>query len=414
MTSSATPDEIAITGFGVVLPGCDAVETLWDHLRRGESQLRFEPDPADETRRIAMGRITDFVPERHLQRVPRRYYDQYDREVHIYLASVLAAVEHAGLDLPRFAPSRIGIFDGCSRPMFGAWHEKRKHEFQTSPGKTYSRADLLLTPGLAAGIAASVLKASGSLYTFNSTCCSGSVAIGHAFRELQQGLVDVAFATGHEAALFAPIFAMYREAQLLSLEDRDPRRAIQPYGASSGNAFGEGAVTLVLERRAHAEERGARCYAALKSYRYGNNGSHPTTPDLRGERAARLIHEALQDAGLSAGEIGFVVGHGNGVRLSDECETQVMQRAFGELRDAVPLISNKPIYGHTMGASSALNVAAAALMLHHQYVVPTLNAEGSRGHHMAGPGESRACTAGIAMSFGLGGNNTVLLVQRVA
>jgi 3-oxoacyl-[acyl-carrier-protein] synthase II len=414
MTRTAMSDEIAITGIGVVLPRCDAVDTLWNHLRHGESQLRFEPDPADERHTIAMGRITDFAPERHLGRVPRRYYDRYDREVQIYLASVLAAVGHAALDLRRVAPSRIGIFDGCSRPMFGAWHDKRRHEFLTSPGATYSRADLLLTPGLAAGVAASVLRASGSLYTFNNTCCSGSVAIGHAFRELQHGVVDVALATGHEAALFAPIFAMYREAELLSLEDDDPRRAIQPYGASRGNAFGEGAVTLVLERRAHAESRGAFCYAVLKSYRYGNNGSHPTTPDLRGERAARLIHEALEEAQLSPEDIGFVVGHGNGVRLSDDAEAQVMHRAFGELRQAVPLISNKPIYGHTMGASSALNAAAAVLMLHHQYIVPTLNAEGSRGHHIMARGESRACKAGIAMSSGLGGNNTVLLVQRVA
>ncbi len=408
-------DEVVITGVGVTLPGCDTSERLWELLRRGESQLQLEPDPSDASARIALGRIRDFSPARALAQVPERFYARYDREVQIYLASVFAALTEAQVELPGRSPSRVGIFDGCSRPMFSAWSEKKKQERESSPREAYSRADLLLTPGLGAGIAASLLKTSGSVYTFNSTCCSGSVAVGHAFRELRSGLLDVAVASGHEASLLAPIFAMYREAGLLSLEQEDPRRAIRPFGASTGNSFGEGAVSLILERRAHAEARGARAYAEIKSYRYGNNGSHPTTPDVRGERAARLIHEALEDARLSTLDLGFVVGHGNGVRLSDESEKNVIERAFGVPRrdHRIPLLSNKPIFGHTMAASSALNVAAAALMLHHQYVVPTINAEGSDGYHTTQTGENRAFKAGIALSSGLGGNNTVLLLQRV-
>jgi 3-oxoacyl-[acyl-carrier-protein] synthase II len=404
-------DEIVITGFGVILPGCDTVETLWDHLRRGESQLRFEPDPADASRKLAMGRVRNFLPERYLKQVPQRYYERYEREIQLYLSSIFSAVEHAHLDLPGRAPHRVGLFDGCSRPLFGAWNEKTKRELQTSAEAAYSRADLLLTPGLGVSIAASLLKITGSVYTFTSTCCSGSVAIGQAFHELKNGLIDLALATGHESSLSAPIFAMYREAGLLSLEAEDPGRAIRPYGDSIGNAFGEGAVTLVLERRAHAEARGAAAYATLKSYRYGNNGSHPTTPDARGERAARLIHDALECSRLSPDEVGFVVGHGNGVALSDDSEKNVMQRAFGKSVRDVLLISNKPIFGHTMGASSALNAATAALMLHHQYVVPSIN---SRGDQTSEKGEARACNAGIALSSGLGGNNTVLLFQRTA
>jgi len=409
-------DDVVITGLGVTLPGCDTSERLWDLLRRGESQLELEPDPSDASACIALGRIRNFSPARSLSRVPERFYARYDREVQIYLASVFAAVAEAELELPGHSPGRVGIFDGCSRPMFSAWSEKKRQEHAGSAREAYSRADLLLTPGLGAGIAASLLKTCGSVYTFNSTCCSGSVAIGQAFRELRSGLLDVAVASGHEASLLAPIFAMYREAGLLSLERDDPRRAVRPFGDSTGNSFGEGAVTLILERRTHAEARGARAYAEIKSYRYGNNGSHPTTPDVRGERAALLIRESLADAQLSTRDVGFVVGHGNGVRLSDESEKHVIERAFGPSdRDhRIPLLSNKPIFGHTMGASSALNVAAAALMLRHQYVVPTINSEGSDGYHLTFAGETRACTAGIAMSSGLGGNNTVLLLQRVA
>src|SRR5262249_22483583 len=134
-------NEIAITGLGVVLPGCHTIPTLWDQLRHGESQLRFEPDSEDASHTITTGRILDFLPEHHLECVPRRYYDLYDREVQIYLASVFSAIEHAGLNPSRWAPRRVGIFDGSSRPMFGSWHEKRLEEFRTSAAETYSRAD---------------------------------------------------------------------------------------------------------------------------------------------------------------------------------------------------------------------------------------------------------------------------------
>jgi 3-oxoacyl-[acyl-carrier-protein] synthase II len=409
-----SPDEIVVTGLGVLLPGADNPSTFWDQLRAGDSQLRLEPDPENSARMLAVGRLRDFAPERYLAAVPERFYRRYDREVQIYLSSVFAAIEHAALDLPGTTPGRVGVFDGCSRPMFGAWNAKKKHEIETSAERAYSRADLLLTPGLAAGIAASLLKISGSVYTFNSTCCSGSVAIGQAFRELKSGIIDVALATGHESSLLKPIFEMYREAGLLSLESGDPRRAIRPYGDSTGNAFGEGAVSLVLERRTHAEARGARCYAELSGYRYGNNGSHPTTPDARGERAARLIHEVLEDAAFPAADVEFVVGHGNGVRLSDDSEKSAVQRAFEGSKRAVPLISNKPIFGHTMGASSALNAAAVTLMLHHQFVVPNLDSAGQLDHHGLERTPARVAKAGIAMSSGLGGNNTVLLFRRAS
>src|SRR5438067_1304426 len=125
-------EEIAITGIGVVLPGCFAANTMWDQLRLGETQLKLEVDPENASRRIAMGRVSDFRPEEHLSRVPRHFYDKYDREVQIYLASVFSALEHAQLEIGTYPPGRVGVFDGCSRPMFGAWYERMRHELQTS------------------------------------------------------------------------------------------------------------------------------------------------------------------------------------------------------------------------------------------------------------------------------------------
>jgi 3-oxoacyl-[acyl-carrier-protein] synthase II len=91
-----------------------------------------------------------------------------------------------------------------------------------------------------------------------------------------------------------------------------------------------------------------------------------------------------------------------------------MHRVFAERAGEVPLLSVKPVYGHLFGGSSALNVAAAALMLHHGWLVPTLNVDPVRAHgsidHLAGGGRRSDAHAALAVAYGIGGHNAVTLV----
>jgi 3-oxoacyl-[acyl-carrier-protein] synthase II len=209
---------------------------------------------------------------------------------------------------------------------------------------------------------------------------------------------------------------MYRDANLISLEREDARRAIRPYVGYSTNAFGEGAVTLVLESATHAAARGARVIATLDGYKYGNNGYHPTAVDAAGVRPAEVLGALLRSADVKPSDVGFVVGHGNAVHISDVSEENYMRHVFGARAKEVPLVSTKPIYGHTLGASSAINVAAAAMMLESQYVVPTINVDEARQksavNHQANRGVARPLEIGLAMSYGMGGHNTALLLRR--
>jgi 3-oxoacyl-(acyl-carrier-protein) synthase len=209
---------------------------------------------------------------------------------------------------------------------------------------------------------------------------------------------------------------MYRDADLLSDEQVDARRAVKPYVGHSRNAFGEGAVTLVLEERTRAEARGANIIAAITGYGYANNAEHPTAVDPTGGVSADLVSDLLARARTDRERVSFVVGHGNGVPMSDLAEIAMMRRLFGDRTAAVPLLSTKPVYGHLLGGASALNVAAAALMLSEGQVVPTLNIDESRivdgMNHQANRAGARVCDVGVALSFGLGGQNAALLLTR--
>lgn len=409
--------EVVVTGIGVILPGCDNRAQLWRQLSLGHSQLCIEPDPADQVA-CAVGRVRDFDCSRYLTELPERLYVSYHREQQFYLASVVEACRDAGMRLADLASERVGLFDGTSRGSFAFWYDLIRANLQ-DPAARFTPRDLNRgMPGQAVGITAALLGVKGPTESVSGTCASGAIAIGNAFREVEMGRVDIAFGTGHDTALVGPIFQMYRDAKLLSPETQDPARAVQPYTGNSANAFGEGAVTLVLEARSHAEARGAPMLAEVVGYRHGNGGDHPTDVDFVGERPARLIAQALDEGNLTPGEVDFVLGHGNAVLASDISELNYMKRVFGRRTREVPLISTKPIYGHTLGASSALNAAAAALMLENDFVIPTINIDESRVvhgfTHQANHGAARPLRSGVVVTYGMGGQNATLVLRKVS
>lgn len=407
--------EVVVTGIGVILPNCDARDTLWAHLAGGASQLRLDPETGGNVPARMVGRITDFEAERYLAELNPRYLSNCHREQRIYLASVAQAARDAGFSLSELRGRRFGLFDGTSRGCFAHWHDLFTRH--ATSGAPLSLRDLSPgMPGQTVGFAAALLGLTGPSLSVNATCASGAVAIGSAFQQLQTGKVELVFATGHDAALVEPLFEMYRDARLLSREVSDPSRAISPYTGHHGNVFGEGAITLVLETRDHAEDRGATPLAEITGFRHDNGGAHPTDVDFTAERPAEAIRMALADARIGAEEIDFVVGHGNGVRASDISELNYMKHVFGNRARQVPLLSTKPIYGHTLGASSALNVAAAALMLKYDFVMPTLGVDEERVvhgfNHQANSGAPKAMRAGVVVSYGIGGQNAVLTLGK--
>lgn len=195
----------------------------------------------------------------------------------------------------------------------------------------------------------------------------------------------------------------------------DPKHAYRVFLESSGAIFAEGAVTVVLERRSRARQRGARVLGSIRGYGYGNHGLHPTNVDTSGERPARLIRGLLRDANASPTDVGFVIGHGNGVPESDRSELAYMRAVFGSECSEVPLISVKPIYGHSLGASSATSFAASILAANADRVPPTANLHqpsSSEFHFGGGAIPRRNWRYALSMSLGIGGHHTALLIER--
>jgi 3-oxoacyl-[acyl-carrier-protein] synthase II len=191
---------------------------------------------------------------------------------------------------------------------------------------------------------------------------------------LLTGQADVVLAGGAEAPLHASVLSQLDAAGVLAASHSDAARACRPFDAGrSGTVLGEGAGFLVLETLASARGRGAVIHARLAGW--GICTEPGERAGISGGNTGLLsaMRNALDAAGLAAEQVGHVQAHGTGTVLNDQREAAAIHALFG---DTQPLVSGtKPVTGHCMGATAALESILALQSLTHGMIPPTANCD---------------------------------------
>jgi 3-oxoacyl-[acyl-carrier-protein] synthase II len=198
-------------------------------------------------------------------------------------------------------------------------------------------------------------------------CAAGTVALGHAFRALRCGEVDMALAGGVEylADSFGGIFRGFDIAKTLARGSLEPDTLNRPFDTQrSGFLFSEGgAAVLVLETLDAARARGARPIAEIRGYAETFDGHNIMMLDPEAVDIERAVRQALEDAAVGPEDIDYVNAHGTGTVLNDQVEAELIARVFG----TGPLVgTTKSLVGHTIGAAGALEAAVTALSIRDQ------------------------------------------------
>ena len=81
--------------------------------------------------------------------------------------------------------------------------------------------------------------------------------------------------------------------------------------------------------------------------------------------------EAIEDAGVSHLDIDLVNAHAASTKVGDKVEYDALKAIFGP--DMPPVTANKSLFGHAMGASSALEAVFAMQGMVEGQVPPTIN-----------------------------------------
>ncbi len=208
----------------------------------------------------------------------------------------------------------------------------------------------------------------GRVITTSSACTSGSQGIGYAYESIREGHADVMLAGGAEqlcptmAIVFDTLFAT-------STRNDNPATASRPFDRSrDGLVIGEGAAMLILEELEHARARGATAVAEIVGFATNSDGVHVTQP--KPETQAIVMQAALESAGVSRDDIGFISGHGTATDSGDVAESQATWQVYGE---RTPIHSLKGHFGHTLGACGATEAWLTICMMRDGWFPATAN-----------------------------------------
>jgi 3-oxoacyl-[acyl-carrier-protein] synthase II len=332
------------------------------------------------------------------------------------VAAQMAAAD-AELDVAREDRDRIGTMMGSA--LGGLAYAENQAGRYLAQGLSAVDASLALSVfgGASSCNIAMEFGATGPNSTNAMSCASGTIAIGDGFRCIRDDEADVMFCGGAEAPLAPLCYGAFTVIRAMSVRNNDPAHASRPFDKDrDGFVMGEGSAVMVLEELSHARARGAHIYAEIVGFGLTNDAYHMTAPRPDGSQAARAIRRALRDAEIAPHEVGYINAHGSSTLLNDPTETLAIKDVFGEHAYRMPISGTKGYYGHSLGASGAIEAAICALSLEHEWLPPTIN--------LASPdpdcdldfvptrGRSQRVDIALSNSFGFGGVNAALVMKR--
>jgi len=421
---SSLREPVAIIGMGCRLPGnIDHPELLWKTLTEGRDcithipQQRWEhmmqhlhPDqiPAQP---FAAG-VVDHNFDHAFFGITADEAAEMDPQQGWLLEVGHEALADASLTPASLSGTHTGVYVGAASIDQAA--------VNFAPG---ARAGVFTSSGAGMSLLANRLShhldLSGPSLSLDTACSSSLTALHYAVRDLRSGEVDLALVAGTNVLTNPVITASFVEAGVLT-----PKGRCTPFDhQAQGYVRSEGAVVLVLTRARLAAERGHRVWAHIAGTGIGHGGKAPHLLAPRADRQAHTIRRALADAGLRAGQVGWVQAHGTGTRAGDRIEARGIAHALNR-GVPVPVGSVKSTLGHLEGAAGTVGVMVAALAVHHGQIPPTLHHQHLRAgleEHIRVPTTVEAWPSGEhaeqeetrvagVSSFGFGGSNAHALL----
>jgi 3-oxoacyl-[acyl-carrier-protein] synthase II len=417
---------VVVTGLGMVSPlGC-GVETTWKRILNSESGARkIETfDVSDLTSRIACvvprgdGSNGSFNPDQWMEHKDQRKVDDF-------IIFAMGAAKQA-LDDANWHPATEE--DRCaSGVMIGSGIGGLTGIAETSillKERGPRKVSPFFIPGrlinLASGYVSIAHGLKGPNHSVVTACSTGAHAIGDASRLIALGDADVMVAGGTESPINRLAMAGFCSARALSTNFNDaPEKASRPYDKDrDGFVMGEGAGVVVLEEYEHARKRGAKIHAEIIGYGMSGDAYHITSPAPDGDGAFRSMSAAIKRAGITVSDLDYINAHGTSTQLGDEIELAAAERLLGNAASRVSMSSTKSSTGHLLGAAGAVEAIFSILAIRDNIAPPTINLDNPSVETAIDlvPQKPRQREINVALSnsFGFGGTNASLVIQRAA
>ncbi|RDU73630.1 beta-ACP synthase [Helicobacter aurati] len=249
----------------------------------------------------------------------------------------------------------------------------------------------------------------------SSACTSGAKALIQASRLLKCELCDIVIAGGVDSlnALTINGFAA------LDILSQNPS---EPFSESKGINIGEGAGLFLLIHQNLYKQLSSnlkqKFLVELQGYASNNDAFHITNPKLDNKKFQAIIDSLLQSSGLQAQDIDYINLHGTGTQANDSMESELLSQSFAN----TPCSTIKPMIGHTLGASGAIEAGVCAMLIIESlknkdgktFLPPHIaNTKASLPTMLNFANNTQKITVKhtLSTSFAFGGDNSILLIS---
>jgi 3-oxoacyl-[acyl-carrier-protein] synthase II len=191
---------------------------------------------------------------------------------------------------------------------------------------------------------------------YMAACVAASTAIADAAAVIARGQAGrVVVAGGY--LVERDQFALFDAGRVMADDGQ-----VRPFSAGRrGLLLGDGVGAVVIESRESARARRAPPLARLAGWGRAGDAYHPCQPHPEGDGMARAVTAALQRAGLTGTDVGYVNANGTGTGQSDPSETSALRLALGQAAATVPVSSTKSLHGHCLEGGGVLELILTLL-----------------------------------------------------
>jgi 3-oxoacyl-[acyl-carrier-protein] synthase II len=402
----ATP--VWITGVGAATPLGSDYASIADGLLAGRSGVRRVEgfDVSEHPSQIA-GQI-DRVPcppglePAEFARLPR--LEQ------LVLWCCYAALRDAGW-WERRQDVRVGLVLGIGAEWLVLWEEDalRGGTRVSDPSQDVESV---------AAAARRRLALSGPAVSVSAACASGNYALAQARRWLEMGWVDICLAGACDMAVTPMSLAGFGNLRALSRRNGEPRAASRPFDKGrDGFVMGEGGALFVLEPAATARKRSAHVYGRVAGCGASSDAHNMVIPSPDPGPAMAAMRQALADAAVAPESVNYVNAHATSTPVGDVAEANVLKGVFGPSLGRLPVSSTKSMTGHLLTAAAAVEALACLVAMERGAVPPTINLDDPDPDcslcHVANAAREHPVRVAVSNSFGFGGSNTCLVLEKV-
>lgn len=408
--------KVVITGIGSVSAAGVGTDVLWTAAAAGKSLIeRIASQDTPGTKAFIGGKVKDFCAADHMDRKSAR---RLDLSGQFALAAGSLAVEDSGVaSAPDSERIDYAVIDGSG---VGALGKALEQYHDLLDGVRGIAGPMMLVCGMAGSSSAVLARRygfRGKALTVSLGSVSSASAIGLALRAIQYNEYDVVLSGGTEAPLHEAILGPFSRAGVLSRNIDDPSGACKPFAKDrDGIVIGEGAAYLVLEELNHALSRGAKIYCEVAGFSENTDALHPTAPDPEAFMLTRAIRSSLAEASIDKSAVGYINLHGTGTILNDATESCAVRETFGAREKQPRVNSTKPISGHLIGASGAVEAIIVSQSLQKQIIPPNVNSnplDPKCEINLCGDSiERTSLEAALSVNVSFGGRNTCLAFKR--